>query len=56
MPAYVLDPANPSVPAGGASDNEVFWYGYVFLPGAGCYTISASWPGGGWQALVSAGQ
>jgi hypothetical protein len=55
-PEYVLDPANPPVPAGGATDTETFWYGYVFLPSAGCYTISASWLGGGWQAIVSAGQ
>lgn len=55
-PAYVLDPANPPVPAGGATSTEQFWYGYIFLPGAGCYIISASWPGGGWQALVSAGR
>ena len=56
MPTYVLDPANPIVPAGGSTGTENFWYGYVFLPGAGCYTISASWPGGGWQATVSAGR
>jgi len=56
LPTYLLDPAKPPVPAGGATDTEVFWYGYIFLPGAGCYTISASWPGGGWQVTVSAGR
>jgi hypothetical protein len=56
LPAYVLDLTNPPVPAGGATDRERFWYGYIFLPGAGCYSITASWPGGGWQATVSAGR
>ncbi len=55
LPTYSLDPVNPLIPAGGATDAEKFWYGYIFLPGAGCYTVAASWPGGGWQATISAG-
>lgn len=55
LPALVLDPAHPSVSVGGWTDAERFWYGYAFLPGAGCYTLAASWPGGGWQVTVSAG-
>jgi hypothetical protein len=56
VPAFTLDPAHPSIPAGGADGTVYFWYGYAFLPGAGCYTLAASWPGGTWQVTVSAGQ
>jgi hypothetical protein len=55
VPAFTLDPAHPSVPAGGWTAGETFWYGYAFLPGAGCYTLAAAWPGGGWQVTISAG-
>jgi len=55
VPAFVLDPAHPPVPAGGWTAGETFWYGYAFLPGAGCYVLAASWPGGGWRVTVSAG-
>ena len=50
-----LDPAHTAIPAGGETSGEDFWYGYAFLPGAGCYTLTASWPGGSWQITVSAG-
>jgi hypothetical protein len=52
---YSLDPAHPAIPEGGSTALENFWYGYIFVPGAGCYTLSASWPGGSWQITVSAG-
>ena len=52
---FNLDPADPPVPAGGEADTEEFWYGYAFLPGAGCYTLDASWPGGSWRIEISAG-
>jgi hypothetical protein len=54
-PTFTLDPAHPAVPAGGWTNSERFWYGYAFLPGSGCYTLSASWPGGSWRITVSAG-
>jgi hypothetical protein len=54
-PNFRLDPAQPAIPAGGEDGLEDFWYGYAFLPGAGCYTLAASWPGGSWQITVSAG-
>ncbi|PWT76552.1 MAG: hypothetical protein C5B60_04020 [Chloroflexi bacterium] len=54
-PTFSLDPGNPAIPAGGSGGLEQFWYGYAFLPGAGCYTLSTSWPGGSWQITVSAG-
>jgi hypothetical protein len=55
-PGFTLDPARPFLRAGGEDVSSAFWYGYAFLPGAGCYTLAATWPGGGWQVTVSAGQ
>lgn len=55
-PAYTLDTGHPSVPAGGSDPTGVFWYGYVFLPHAGCYDLAATWPGGSWRFTVSAGK
>ncbi len=55
-PAYQLDPAHPPIPAGGVTDTEQFWYGYIFLPASGCYNVTVSWPGGGWQMTISAGR
>ena len=46
-PAYQFDPAHPPIPAGGVTDTEQFWYGYIFLPASGCYNVTVSWPGGG---------
>jgi hypothetical protein len=54
-PAYTLDPENPPVLVGGWTNEEWFWYGYAFLPGAGCYILAADWPGGSWRVTVSAG-
>ena len=55
-PVYTLDPASQTVPAGGSDNTGTFWYGYGFFPSAGCYVISASWQGGSWKAIVSAGR
>ena len=54
-PTLGLDPAHPAIPAGGEAGMEDFWFGYAFLPGAGCYTLDASWPGGSWHVTISAG-
>ena len=35
-----------------------FWYasyGSLYLPGSGCYAVSARWPGGGWRITFVAG-
>lgn len=32
------------------------WYMTLFIPGPGCYTLNASWPGGGWHLNFAAGQ
>lgn len=52
---YTLDLTHPTIPPGGEDHTGVFWYGYAFLPGAGCYTLTASWPGGSWSVTISAG-
>jgi hypothetical protein len=56
VPAFTVDPMHPSVPAGGTDETGSFWYGYIFLPRAGCYRLAATWPGGMWQVTVSAGR
>ena len=41
----------------GATDGaSKWWNGALYLPGAGCYTLRASWPGGGWTATFAAGR
>jgi hypothetical protein len=55
-PAYVLDTASGTPPAGGADSTGTFWYGYAFIPRAGYYVLTASWPDGNWKATVSAGR
>lgn len=48
--AFTPQRPGPSVPT--------FWYasyGSLFLPGAGCYAVSARWPGGGWRVTFIAG-
>ncbi len=54
--SFTLDPLHPSVPEGGASSESGFWYGYAFVPKAGCYALTATWPGGAWKVLISAGR
>jgi hypothetical protein len=55
-PDYTLNPVSGTIPAGGSDPSGVFWYGYAFVPRAGCYVIAASWPGGSWKATVSSGR
>jgi hypothetical protein len=53
---YLLNPQSMYVPAGGEDAAGDFWYGYMFFPQAGCYQITAAWPGGSWSFVVSAGR
>jgi len=32
------------------------WFGVLYLPGAGCYTLQANWPGSGWVVNFAAGR
>ncbi len=56
MAPYTLNPVAPPVPVGGEDTSGSFWYGYAFIQQAGCYALTASWPGGKWQVIVSAGR
>jgi hypothetical protein len=50
---FTVDPQQDQ----GSTDGEnKWWYGALYLPGAGCYTLKASWPGGGWTASFAAGR
>jgi hypothetical protein len=53
---YLLNPQRSDIPAGGEDQAGDFWYGYMFFPQAGCYQITATWPGGSWSFVVSAGR
>jgi hypothetical protein len=33
-----------------------WWNGTMWLPGAGCYSLQASWQGGGWRITLAAGR
>ena len=42
---------------GGTSDGQwKIWFGVLYLPGAGCYTLQANWPGDGWVVNFAAGR
>lgn len=46
-----------SQPFAGSSDGQwKIWFGVIYLPGAGCYTLQANWPGGGWNVNFAAGK
>jgi hypothetical protein len=36
--------------------NGLWWNGLLYLPGAGCYTLQASWSDGGWRITFAAGR
>jgi hypothetical protein len=40
---------------GGVGEFSI-WFDVLYLPGAGCYTLQASWPGGGWIVNFAAGR
>lgn len=52
---FALDPHNVQDLYSSWDDTSAFWFGTLFLPGAGCYALSASWSGGGWRADFAAG-
>lgn len=42
---------------GGTSGGQwKIWFGVLYLPGAGCYTLQANWPGDGWVVNFAAGR
>lgn len=52
---FTLDPRHDQNLYASWDDTTTFWFGTLFLPGAGCYALSASWSGGGWRAVFAAG-
>jgi hypothetical protein len=53
--AAPLATIDPSQPMGGVGEFSI-WFDVLYLPGAGCYTLQASWPGGGWIVNFAAGR
>ena len=51
----VLDPGYPGHPISAFGDDWAEWGSYVFLPGTGCYSMEAMWPGGHWLVYFAAG-
>ena len=51
-PTFTIDPQQIRGSLG-ARRRSKWWDGALYLPGAGCYTLSASWPGGGWTATFA---
>jgi hypothetical protein len=55
--AAPLATIDPSSVASSTSDGIwKIWFGVLYLPGAGCYQLQASWPGGGWTVTFAAGR
>jgi len=51
----VLNPQTPNHPVSAIGADWEEWGSYLFLPGAGCYYLEASWPGGHWRITFAAG-
>jgi hypothetical protein len=54
-PIFTTTPRQPEGSVGDAQQSWNIWFGALYLPGAGCYTLQASWPGGGWTVHFAAG-
>lgn len=53
-PAATIDTSQLS---GSTTDRKWnIWFGVIYLPGAGCYTLHANWPSGGWNVNFAAGR
>jgi hypothetical protein len=53
---FTIDPQQDQGLNWSSDSVSKWWDGALYLPGAGCYTLRASWPGGGWTATFAAGQ
>lgn len=53
VPNVTIDPTR--INSGTSDGLWSIWFGVLYLPGAGCYTMRASWSGGGWTANFAAG-
>ena len=55
--AMVLEPSDPTV-VNQDANRDAQWTqfpGELTIPGAGCYSLEATWPGGSWQMTFAAG-
>ncbi|HEV2458621.1 MAG TPA: hypothetical protein VGS80_09665 [Ktedonobacterales bacterium] len=53
-PIFNIDPSQ--IPARTSDGQWRIWFGVLYLPGAGCYTLQASWLAGGWTVHFAAGR
>ena len=51
----LLNPSYPGHLHAAFGEDWVEWGSYVFLPGPGCYSMEARWPGGSWLLYFAAG-
>lgn len=57
LPSLVLEPEDPAVVSQDAN-RDAQWTqfpGSLTIPGAGCYSLEAVWPGGSWHMIFAAG-
>lgn len=54
VPVVTIDPTQ--IPSQTIDGLWKIWFGALYLPGAGCYALQASWPGGGWRITFAAGR
>jgi hypothetical protein len=54
-PIFTTNPRQPEGSTGDAQQSWNIWFGALYLPGAGSYTLQASWHGGGWTVHFAAG-
>ncbi|HUY78912.1 MAG TPA: hypothetical protein VMV29_19220 [Ktedonobacterales bacterium] len=52
---FTIDAQQAQTNGGGVSGDIVFYQVAMYLPGAGCYTLGANWPGGRWLIGFAAG-
>ena len=53
---FTIDPQQDQGFPSSSDGVSRWWSGALYLPGAGCYTLRASWLGGGWTATFAAGR
>jgi hypothetical protein len=59
--AVVLDSRQPGLTSDdnrsmGLRDDWAAWYTILSIPAAGCYALTATWPGGSWRVTFAAGR
>ena len=55
-PAATIDFSDYGSLGGTSGGQWKIWFGVLYLPGAGCYTLQANWPGDGWVVNFAAGR